>query len=142
MLGVWGLGLALFLDQARTLLSDAQFTWGERQVMGIVALVTIGGCALGGWVLGRLLRSLGDLLEILVDSAEAAWRTGDLIEQHVVPLLGRIAASLETASPTDQKWSANVANPSAGGRFQAPKPDPNRQPSSQPRRGRGPSPEE
>ena len=34
-LGFLGLGLAIFLDQSRSLLSDAQFTWGERNVMGI-----------------------------------------------------------------------------------------------------------
>jgi hypothetical protein len=89
------LGAGLFLDQARDLLSDAQFTWGERRVMGLIALVTFGGCGLAGWILGQLLRVSAQLLDVFADSAEAAWRTGDLIEQHVVPTLGRIALALE-----------------------------------------------
>ncbi len=36
--GFMGLGLSIFLEQSRSLLSDAQFTWGERNVMGVVAL--------------------------------------------------------------------------------------------------------
>ena len=43
-LGFLGLGLGIFLDQSRSLLSDVQFTWGERQVMGIIALLALGGC--------------------------------------------------------------------------------------------------
>src|SRR4029079_5097629 len=85
------MGLALFLDQAGGLVSDAQFTWGERRVMGIVALITLGGCGLAGWILGQLCRVGSGALEALADCAEAAWRTGDLIEQHLFPTLGRIA---------------------------------------------------
>ena len=47
-LGFLGVGLAVFLDQSRSLLSDAQFTWGERRVMGIVGIVALGGGLLGG----------------------------------------------------------------------------------------------
>ena len=57
------LGLGLFLDQARGLVSDAQFTWGERRVMGIVALITLGGCGLAGWILGQLFRVGAGALE-------------------------------------------------------------------------------
>src|SRR5208337_496522 len=39
-LGFLIMGMGLFLNQARDLLSDAQFTWGERRVMGVIALVT------------------------------------------------------------------------------------------------------
>ena len=51
-LGFLGLGLGIFLDQSRSLLSDAQFTWGERQVMGIIALLSLWQAALlrrGSW---------------------------------------------------------------------------------------------
>ena len=89
------LGVGLFLEQAGGLVSDAQFTWGERRVMGLVALITLGGCGLAGWILGQLLRVLAGALETLADGSEAAWRTGDLIEQHLVPTLGRIALVLE-----------------------------------------------
>src|SRR5262245_32352828 len=57
------LGLSLFLDQCRDLLSDAQFTWGERKVMAIAAIVTLGGCGLGGWVLARLLKLSAGVLD-------------------------------------------------------------------------------
>ena len=89
------LGLGLFLDQAQGLVSDAQFTWGERRVMGLIALITLGGCGLAGWILGQLFRVGAGALEALADGTEAAWRAGDLIEQHLVPTLGRIALSLE-----------------------------------------------
>jgi hypothetical protein len=95
-LGVASLGLAYFLEQAQGLLSDAQFTWGERRVLGLIALSTIVGFTLAGWVLGRLMKVVAELLDVLADGAEASWRTVDLIEMHVVPTLGRIAAKLET----------------------------------------------
>ena len=40
--GIWALGLGQFFSQARELLSDAQFTWGERQVMAAIAAVLLG----------------------------------------------------------------------------------------------------
>jgi hypothetical protein len=94
-LGFLVMGVSLFLDQARDLLSDAQFTWGERRVMGLIALVTLGGCALAGWIVGQLFRVSSLVLDVLADGADAAWRTGDLIEQHLVPTLGRVALALE-----------------------------------------------
>jgi hypothetical protein len=94
--GFLTLGLGIFLDQSRSLLSDAQFTWGERQVMGIIALLALGGCAFAGWVAGRLIRVAAELVDVLADTAEAAWRTTDLIEQRVVPALSRIALALES----------------------------------------------
>ena len=94
-LGFFMLGVGLFLDQAKDLISDAQFTWGERRVMGLIALVILGGCGLAGWILGQLFRVGAEVLHVLADSAEATWRTGDLIEQHLVPTLGRISLMLE-----------------------------------------------
>jgi len=94
-LGFLILGVGLFVNEARDLLSDAQFTWGERRVMGVIALVTLGGCGLAGWIVGQLLRVLAQVIDVLADGAEAAWRAGDLIEQHLVPTLGRIALAME-----------------------------------------------
>ena len=37
------------------MVSDAQFTWGQRRVMGVVAVITLGGFGLAGWVAGRLI---------------------------------------------------------------------------------------
>jgi len=96
--GIWALGVGLFLDQSRDLLSDAQFTWGERQIMTIVAIVTVGGCILAGLVCGRLFRAAADMIELFVDLGDSSRRTGDLIERHVIPLLGRIATNLEARS--------------------------------------------
>ena len=98
-LGLLLLGLGLFLDQARGLLSDAQFTWGERRVMGIVALLALGGCGFAGWVVGRLIKVMAEVMDVLADGAEAALRTNDLIERHVVPALARIASALERNEP-------------------------------------------
>jgi hypothetical protein len=97
--GIWSLGLSLFLDQSRDLISDAQFTWGERRVMAVVAVVTVGGYMLVGWVVGRLFKAAADLIDVLADLGDSSWRTGDMIEQHVIPLLGRIATSLEQNLP-------------------------------------------
>ena len=58
---------------ARDLLSDAHFTWGERRVTGVIALVTLGGCGLAGWMLGQLFRIFAQVLDVLADGAEAAW---------------------------------------------------------------------
>jgi hypothetical protein len=97
-LGFVGMGLAIFLDQSRSLLSDAQFTYGERSVMGIVALVALGGCGLAGWVVGRLIGIAAEVFDAMADAAESARRTTELIEGHVVPALMRIASALEQPS--------------------------------------------
>ena len=100
--GFLALGLGIFLDQCRELVSDAQFTWGERRVMGIVALLALGGCGFAGWVVGRLIKVAAEVIDVMADGAEAALRTNDLIERHVVPALARIASALERneAAPT------------------------------------------
>lgn len=96
--GLLLLGLSLFLDHSKDLLSDAQFTWGERRIMAIVAVATLGGCGLAGWILGQLLRLLAGVIDVLAEGAESASRTNELIEQHLVPTLGRIARHLEESS--------------------------------------------
>jgi hypothetical protein len=95
--GIFAGGLSLFLDQARPLLSDAQFTWGERRIMGIVALVTFTGFGLAAWVAGHLLRTAAELIDVVVDGVEANERTAELIERHMVPTLNRLANALERA---------------------------------------------
>jgi hypothetical protein len=94
-IGFLALGLGIFLDQSRSLLSDAQFTWGERQVMGIVALISLGGCGFAGWAAARLIKVAAELVDVLADGAEASARTNDLIEQHVIPALARAVRALE-----------------------------------------------
>ena len=113
-LGFLIMGAGLFLDQARDLLSDAQFTWGERRVMGLIALVTLGGCGLAGWILAQLFRVAAQVIDVLADCAEAAWRTGDLIEQHLVPTLGRIALVLEERDGAAGPRAANAVSASTG----------------------------
>lgn len=91
----------MFLDQAMPLLSDAQFTWGERRVMGIIALITLGGFGLASWLAGRLLGTAAELIDVVVDGVEASERTAELIERHMVPALNRAASALERSqSPT------------------------------------------
>src|SRR5262249_23720345 len=80
--GLFAAGCSVFLDQVRGLIGDAQFTWGERRVMGIVALITLGSFGLAGWVAGRLLKASADLIEVFIAAAESAGRTADLIELH------------------------------------------------------------
>src|ERR1039458_2280445 len=76
-LGFLGMGLTIFLEQSRSLLSDAQFTWGERQVMGIIGLLALGGCGFAGWVAGRLIKVAAEIVDVLADGAESAWRTNE-----------------------------------------------------------------
>ncbi len=101
--GIFSLGVTVFLDRVSPLLSDAQLTWGERRVLGIVALITLGGFGLGGWIASRLVRALAEVIELLIDSAEAEWRTADLLELQVVPALGRIAHALERSASTPEE---------------------------------------
>jgi len=93
--GLFAVGVSVFLNRVGGLISDAQFTWGERRVLGLVALVTFGCFGLAAWVAGRLLKVSADLIDVFIASAESAGRTADLIELHLVPTLGRIAAALE-----------------------------------------------
>jgi hypothetical protein len=92
---LFAVGVSFFLDQARPLLDDAQFTWGERRLMGVLAFVTLGGFGLAGWVAGRLLRTSAELIEVFVDGAEAAARTTYLIESQLVPSLNRAVLAME-----------------------------------------------
>jgi hypothetical protein len=94
-LGLFAAGVSVFLNRVSGLVSDAQFTWGERRVLGIVALITFASFGLAAWVAGRLLKAAADLIEVFIASAESANRTADLIELHLVPTLGRIASALE-----------------------------------------------
>ena len=93
--GLFSVGFSMFLDEARTLVSDMQFTWGERRIMGIVGSVVPGRAS--AWRAGSRQADLdrGRLIDVFVDQAEAAARTADLIELHAVPTLGRIALALE-----------------------------------------------
>jgi hypothetical protein len=97
------LGVGIFLDQSRSLLSDAQFTWGERRVMGLVALLALGGCGFAGWVAGRLIKVAAELVDVLADGAESAARTNELFERNVIPILARIAAALEAQAPSRER---------------------------------------
>jgi hypothetical protein len=105
------IGLGLFLDQASGLLSDAQFTWGERRVMGLIALITLGGCGLAGWILSQLFKVSAELLDVMADTAEASWRICDLIEQHLIPSLSRIANAHDSGGSD----SARVPRPPVTG---------------------------
>ena len=71
--------------------------------MGIVALLALGGCGFAGWAAGRLIRVAAELVDVLADTAEAAWRTTDLIEQRVVPALGRIVLALEARESSSER---------------------------------------
>jgi|GEM_PF-1142656 len=105
-MGIWSLGLTLFLNQARPLLSNAEFTRGERQVLGLVAFVTLGGFAVAGWIMGRLFKVGSELVDLMIDGAEASSRTADLIEQRLVPTFERIARTLENPVNTGRSSSA------------------------------------
>jgi hypothetical protein len=102
--GLFAAGVALFLGQVNDLFSDVQLTWGERRITGIVALITLGGFGLGGWVAARLMRALAEVIDVVVDQAEATVRAADLLEFHVVPALERAAVALArsgSAPPQD-----------------------------------------
>jgi len=95
---LWLAGLYSFLTTVRPILPDAphNLTWGERRVVGVVALITLGGFGLAGWVAGRLLRAGAELIEVFVDGAQAAVQTSYLIETRLVPGITRLAAALES----------------------------------------------
>jgi hypothetical protein len=105
-LGFVGLGFGIFLDQSRSLLSDAQFTWGERQVLGITAIMALGGCGFAGWIIGRLIKVAAEIVDVLADGAESALRTNELIEQHLIPTLARVAKALETKEPVRDRTTS------------------------------------
>jgi hypothetical protein len=94
---LWLAGAYSFLTTVRPILPDApeNLTWGERRVIGIVALVTLGGFGLAGWVAGRLLTAASESVEALLDGTDAAVRTSQMIEAHLVPGLNRAVAALE-----------------------------------------------
>ena len=97
-LGLFSIGFTMFLDETRNLVSDAQFTWGERQIMGIVGLSYLVGFGLAAWAAGRLISTASVVIDAFADQAEAAARTAALLEQQAIPTLGRIALALEKLS--------------------------------------------
>jgi len=97
-IGLFSVGFTMFLDEVRSLVSDMQFTWGERQIMGIVGLSYLLGFGLAGWVAGRLISTGAELIDVFVDQAESSARTANLLEQHAIPALGRIALAIEKLS--------------------------------------------
>jgi hypothetical protein len=96
--GLIAAGIGVCVNQVGDLVSDVQLTWGERRVVGIVALITLGSFGLAAWVAGRLLWAAAELIDVIVDQAEATQRAADLIEWHVVPALARMAVALERAA--------------------------------------------
>jgi hypothetical protein len=98
--GLISVGFSMFLGEVRSLVSDMQFTWGERRIMGIVGLSYLAGFGLAGWVSARLISTGAELIDVFVDQAEDAARTADLLERHAIPALGRIALALEKGTPT------------------------------------------
>ena len=123
--GLLAVGAGVFLDQVRPLVSDAQFTWGERRVMGVVALVVFSSFGMAAWAAGMLLRAASELIEVFVDGAEAAVHAGRLVEAQVVPNLARAATALErlaaagpvTAPTRDAKAAAEVRQAIREGRW-------------------------
>ena len=109
-LAIWAVGTSVFLDQSRELISDAQFTWGERRILAINAAVTIGGTLLAGLIVGRLLRAASDIIDLAADLSDSTRRGNELIERHVIPLLGRIAANSETRSAASSTQAASRPN--------------------------------
>lgn len=103
--GLLAVGSAVALDQIRPLVSDGQFTWGERRVIAAVTFVTLGGFAAAGWIGGQLLRAAGGLIGAVADGAEASERTARLIESQLVPRLDRAVAALErmASGPVDPR---------------------------------------
>ncbi len=100
--GLFSVGVSLFLDQIGPLVRDVQLTWAERQIAGVLALTYLGGFGVAGWVVGRLISTGAELIDVMVDQSESAARTANLIEQHAIPALGRIAQALEKLS-TEEK---------------------------------------
>jgi hypothetical protein len=80
-LGFVLLGMALFLDRAGPLISDAQLTWGERWVAGALAVILLGGAWLAGWLLGLLVAAAGAYLEVAANAADATIETRGLVER-------------------------------------------------------------
>jgi len=130
-LGLLSVGFSMFLDQARSLVSDAQFTWGERRIMGFVGLSYLASFGLGAWVVGKVLAASTGLIDVFIDQAESSARAVELIEEHAIPALGRLALALENPavatpsapppSPRDDKArAAELARKSIGeGRWTA-----------------------
>ena len=93
--GLFAVGFAVALDRVRPLVSDGQFTWGERRVIGAVTLVVVGGFAVAGWAAGRLLEAAAGLIGAVAEGAEAAVRMSQLVESRLVPGIERAVAAIE-----------------------------------------------
>ena len=74
--------------------------------MGIIALMALGGCGFAGWIVGRVIKVAAELVDVLADGAESAWRTNELIEQHLIPTLARVAKALETKEPARDRTTS------------------------------------
>jgi hypothetical protein len=116
--GLISVGFSLFLDEVKDLVSDVQFTWGERQIMGVVGLSYLFGFGLAAWVTGRLISTGAELIDVFADQAESSARTANLLEQHALPALGRIALALEKLSAEDKDKPKPPEDDELGRRFE------------------------
>jgi hypothetical protein len=107
--GLLLVGSAVVLDQVRPMVSDGEFTWGERRVAALVATVTMVGFALGGWAAGWILRGAAEVIGSVADGSEAAVRATYLMEAHLVPTLTRAAVALERLAATSPSDAATKA---------------------------------
>ena len=100
-LGLLSVGFTMFLDETRALVSDAQFTWGERRIMGFAGLSYLASFGLGAWVVGKVLVASTGLIDVFIDQAESSARAVELIELHAIPAIGRLSLALENLAATN-----------------------------------------
>ena len=80
----------------------------ERVWAAVKALFYLGGATLLGFVLDRLLRAAGDVIDLLIAGETALQRTANSLERQLVPALQRLAQSLE-ARPANNPHAAPPA---------------------------------
>ncbi|CAN5910201.1 hypothetical protein BH23PLA1_BH23PLA1_42020 [soil metagenome] len=97
-LGVLSLGLVLALERLVLLISGASMGWGERVALGLSALALLLGFGLAGGIIGLVIRSWSDGLNLLALRAEAETRSAELLEHRIAPALDRLAEAIVQAN--------------------------------------------
>lgn len=105
----WIAGGLMFAEKAFRLLSTG-FGLGQRVELGVHALVWLGGAALAGIVLSRLMAAAGDLIDLRIAAVTTQEQMLSLMRNDLLPLLEKLPQSINVKAAGGAGGIADLSN--------------------------------